>query len=150
MKGCVILLTLPVLLQGCPAGKGPSFSSRQPSSSFLGPVMCKNLIMGPAKLIEVSLEGYFKDSITRKRWLGSKNLFSETKKRLRTRRRRRRSATGRLPPPHFSRPRILLFFCNQPCKHVRQRVWPLVRAGGVLLVEVVHGVANLRDNKDFA
>ncbi len=32
--------------------------------------MCKNLIMGPAKLIEVSLEGYFKDSITRKRWLG--------------------------------------------------------------------------------
>ncbi len=32
--------------------------------------MCKNLILGPAKLIEVSLEGYFKDSITRKRWLG--------------------------------------------------------------------------------
>ncbi len=32
--------------------------------------MCKNLIMGPAKLIEVSLAGYYKDSITRKRWLG--------------------------------------------------------------------------------
>ncbi len=32
--------------------------------------MCKNLIMGPAKLIKVSPEGDFKDSITRKRWLG--------------------------------------------------------------------------------
>ncbi len=34
--------------------------------------MCKNLIMGPAKLKKVSPEGDFKDSITRKRWLGSK------------------------------------------------------------------------------
>ncbi len=34
--------------------------------------MGKNLIMGPAKLMEVSLEGDFKDSITRKRWLGRK------------------------------------------------------------------------------
>ncbi len=32
--------------------------------------ICKNLIIGPAKLIEVSPEGDFKDSITRKRWLG--------------------------------------------------------------------------------
>ncbi len=28
-------------------------------------------MMGPAKLTEVSLEGDFKKSITRKRWLGS-------------------------------------------------------------------------------
>ncbi len=47
-KGCAILLTLPVLLPWCPAGKGPYFSNRQPSSCFLGPIMCKNLILGPA------------------------------------------------------------------------------------------------------
>ncbi len=39
--------------------------------------MCKNLIMGPAKLIEVCPEGNFKDSITRKRWLGSLSLSLE-------------------------------------------------------------------------
>ena len=33
--------------------------------------MCKNLIMGPAKLMEVSPKGDFKDFITRKRWLGT-------------------------------------------------------------------------------
>ncbi len=33
--------------------------------------MCKNLIMDPAKLMKVSLEGNFKNSITRKRWLGT-------------------------------------------------------------------------------
>ncbi len=33
--------------------------------------MFKNLIIGPAKLAKVSPEGNFKDSITRKRWLGA-------------------------------------------------------------------------------
>ncbi len=50
--------------------KAPSFSSWQLSSCFVGAIICKNLIMGPLKLIEVSLEGDFKDSITRKHWLG--------------------------------------------------------------------------------
>ena len=71
LKGCVILLTLSEVLPVCPAGKRPPFYRGQPSSSLLGPVMCKNLIKGPAKSTEVSLEGDFKDSITRKRWLGS-------------------------------------------------------------------------------
>ncbi len=70
MKGCVILLTLSEVLPVCPAGKRPPFDRGQPSNSLLGPVMCKNLIKGPAKSTEVSLEGNFKDSITRKRWLG--------------------------------------------------------------------------------
>ena len=38
--------------------------------------MCKKLIMGPAKSTEVSPEGDFKDSITRKRWLGKKGKRS--------------------------------------------------------------------------
>ncbi len=78
-KGCAVLLTLPVLLPGCSAGKGPSFSSQQPSNSLLGPVLCKNLIMDPAKSTEVSPEGDFKDSITRKRWLGSTYVLKTQK-----------------------------------------------------------------------
>ncbi len=70
MKGCVILFTLSVLLPVCPTGKSPSFSRGQPSSSLLGPGMHKNLTIDPAKSSEVSPEDNFKDSITRKRWLG--------------------------------------------------------------------------------
>ncbi len=43
LKGCVILLTLPIFLPGCPTENGPPFSSRQPSSRFPGPVLCKNM-----------------------------------------------------------------------------------------------------------
>ncbi len=43
LTGCVILLTLPILLPGCPTENGPPFSSRQPSSCFRGPVLCKNM-----------------------------------------------------------------------------------------------------------
>ncbi len=67
--------------------------------------MGKNLIMGPAKLMEVSLEGDFKDSITRKRWLGGRRwrkrrrtfaLCSIVRRRRNRRvRRRRRRKRGR-------------------------------------------------------
>ena len=53
--------------------KEPFFYRGQPSSSLLGPVMCKNVqksYYGPCKINRSSPEGDFKDSITRKRWLG--------------------------------------------------------------------------------
>ncbi len=39
--------------------------------------MCKKKIFDPAKSTEVSPEGNFKDSITRKRWLGREGELKE-------------------------------------------------------------------------